>query len=153
MVLVNKEKETSSFLPPLFFWFRCHCQSLSILDGTESDIALESYCTRTGRYYAMMKIGPKAPCRNITLIDILFMQPLCPQSYCRISSLCIDDISVYNGVESVCLPALRHPKTEGVKRRARPAKKIQGERVTHHVAQNLPLTSKQKFRFSVAWPG
>ena len=25
-------------------------------------------------------------------------------------------------------------------------------RVTHHVVQNLPLTSKQKFRFGMAWP-
>ena len=26
-------------------------------------------------------------------------------------------------------------------------------RVTHHVGQNLPLTSKQKFRFGLVWPG
>ena len=26
-------------------------------------------------------------------------------------------------------------------------------RVTHHVGQNLPLTSKQKFRFGLARPG
>ena len=26
-------------------------------------------------------------------------------------------------------------------------------RVTHHVGQNLLLTSKQKFRFGLAWPG
>ena len=37
---------------PFFSFHDCHCQSLSILDGTESDIAMESSSARE-------KTGPK----------------------------------------------------------------------------------------------
>ena len=36
---------------------------------------------------------------------------------------------------------------------SRICKKAWPYRVTHHVRQNLPLISKQKFRFGLAWPG
>ena len=61
-------------------------------------------------------------------------------------------LRAFIGDDSLPLPAeiIRHKWTEVS---MSPRNIYIKYRVTHHVVQNLPLTSKQKFHFGLAWPG